>query len=112
LSEGQEVSGRLLVTRRHSAVMLEAIDEAFDQVTSSILPFIVASADAADFQRRYDDFGVAPTNRLEKRIAVVRLVGDHGVGTMVSQQFGRAYGIVFLARTEQEFHRTAAGIAS
>jgi hypothetical protein len=112
LRERQEVAGCFFIAGCHAAVVLDAVDEAFDQVSPSVLPFVVASLDATDFQRRDDDFGLATTNQLEKRIGIISFVGDDSGRTMVPKQLGRSHRVVFLSRAETKFDRTAASIAS
>lgn len=112
MRECQEIASGFLITGCHAAVVLDAVDEAFDQISPSVFAFVVAPLDATDFQRWDDDFGLATTNQLEKRIGVISLVGDDSGRTMVSEQLGRSYRVVFLSRAKTEFDRSAASIAS
>lgn len=112
MGEGQEVTGGFFVAGCDAAVVFKTIDEAFNEVSPAVFPFVVASSNTTNFERRNKRFGFAMTNQLKERVRIVGLVGDHGDGAKLSEQLGRAHGVVFLAGPETKVERPPASIAS
>lgn len=59
MGEGQEVAGRFLVACGDATVVLEAIDQALDEIATPVFPPVVPSLHDPVFQRWNDRLGVA-----------------------------------------------------
>jgi hypothetical protein len=112
VDESQEGFGVFLVASGYASVMFESADEAFDEISSFVFSFVVASSNPTHFEGRNHDFGLAFTNQIDKRIGVVGSIGDHRLGAMLAQQVFGPRQVVFLAGAEPDFDDLPAGIAS
>src|SRR5262249_22150497 len=110
LDEGQKVACRLVVARRNTAKLFDAVDESFHQVPLLVQ---VAIQFALLFQvasRRNHRRGAAALNVIDQLLAVVTFVTHRGV-KVVSRQKGFGLSDVGnLARRQLELHRHAQAV--
>src|SRR5437660_7773215 len=105
LNEGQKVLRLFLVARSDPAVLLDLGPEAFRDVTFLVqMPVVVAWLVAA-LQRRNHDLRSACRNGGREDIAVITLVGDHGLWRMFGQQGFPLFDVRRLSRRQDQLHR-------
>ena len=110
MHESEVVSGRLVETRRDAAVVFDSVHEALDEVSSFVFLLVPVAFRRSVAARRDDRFGAAFSDDHHQFVRVVSLVTDYTSWFIFAQQFGGARHIMFLARTETEFHSLALGI--
>lgn len=110
MREGEEVAGGFLVSCGYTPVMLESIDESFDQVALLVFALVIAALHRSVLGGWNNDLGVASGNQLQERVSVIALVGNDSGRPMIAQQFGGPSDIRLLSWTQTEFYRLSLGI--
>ena len=110
MSEGQIVAGGLLVAGRDASIVFDPVDEPLHEVAflvQALAEFARLRAIAAWWNYR---LSAAAANRLDQLVGIIALVGNYRPRLMAGQQVASARDIVFLARTQAQFHRLALSI--
>lgn len=107
MNERQIISGSLVKSCRHTAVVFDSVHEAFDEVAELVFSFVPSSFFCAVAARRYDCLGAALADRCHQFVRVVSLVTDDTVRLVLAQEFRRSRHIMFFTRTQPEFHGLA-----
>ena len=102
MDEPQEISGRLLIPRRHPTILLEPIDESLRKVALFINSLIILSLENPILLRR--DHRRRPTglNRSDKIISIICFICDHRIGIMTFDQWHALVDVGLLAAGQDE----------
>lgn len=89
VQEGHEVVSGFLETRGDTAIMLDLVEKAFDEMAFLVKMPVVDPWVEAVGTRRDDGLHAAFLHDRHERIGIVALIGDHGVGwEFPDQPFG------------------------
>lgn len=89
MQEGHEVVSGFLETRGDTAIMLDLVEKAFDEMAFLVKMPVVDPWVEAVGTRRDDGLHAAFLHDRHERIGIVALIGDHGVGwEFPDQPFG------------------------
>ena len=89
VQEGHEVVSGFLETRGDTAIMLDLVEKAFDEMAFLVKMPVVDPLVEAVGTRRDDGLHAAFLHDRHERIGIVALIGDHGVGwEFPDQPFG------------------------
>ena len=110
MEEPQEVPSRLLIPRRHPAILLDQVDEPLHLVPFLIEMFIIGPRPLPVRLGRDHRVGPAPLDPSHRLIAVIPLVGDGRPGIEALEQGRALTDIRRRAGREDEPHRVAQGI--
>ena len=87
MGEGQKVASGLLVAGSNASVMLQAIDQPFDQIATLVFPAVVPRRfHKAVFERWYYCLSVALSQQVPESVRVVSPVGNHCGGLMLTHE--------------------------
>ena len=76
MGEGQEVTSRFLVACGDAAVVLEAVDQALDKVSTLVFLPVVPPLNDSVFQRLNDRLGVSLPQQAQKSVRIIGPVGN------------------------------------
>ena len=112
MDEGQERLGEFVVTRGDASEMLEAGEEALDQIASAVEMSIEGARRQAIGPGRNHCFGASCLDSSHKMVGIVALVGDHGLARQILDQRRSAIDIGNLPGREDDAQRIAQCIDS
>ncbi len=106
LDKPHEVAGDFFVTRGDPTKMFEPVNQAFDPITATIPPSQHAARHEASRPSGNNRNAATTPDVPDQRIAVIALVRDHVMGTVVGPQLRRFRHSVGLAGAHDPFHGT------
>ena len=110
MNERQEGLGKLVVARGNASELLDAAEEAFDQVAIAIQMPIERARIASIGSRRNHGLPALRADRGDEGIRVLALVGDDGAAGKPLDQRRGLIDIGKLARRQDDPQRVAQGI--
>ena len=105
--ESQEVAGGFFVTRGDPTQRFEPVNQLFDPITAIILSSQHAARHGASRPSGNNRNAATTPDVPDRRIAVIALIRDPVMETVVGQQTRRFRRIVGLAGNHDPFHRTS-----
>ena len=104
---GKESVGELIVAGGESAVLLELVEEALDEIALTVEGEIGFARLATIGFRGDDGCDATLLERLDQRVGVITLIGEKGFGLDLVEQRHRLRDIGRLARRERQRHGVA-----
>ena len=110
MNERQEVLSGFLIARRHAALLLDPVYEPFHQVSLPVEVTVNLPRVFAIRSRRDHSLGSDRLDLRDQGVAVVPLVGDHGVGRQSLDQRSALADVRRLAPGHDEPDGVAQGV--
>ena len=102
--------GQLFVASGYSTVVLDAAEEAFDEVAMTVDCFAPSNVLASIGPRRDYDLGAHACDQVPQGLGVVGFVGRHAFGRYAAQQLWRLGDVVHLPLGKAALNQLANGI--
>ena len=103
MNEAKVATGKLVKSGEDPSIVLELVEETFDQMTLFVEMTVVETKVGSVFSWRNHRNSTHLVDQVNQLIGIIPSVSDHKVSFLILKEFWRLGDIVPLAASQQEF---------